>query len=77
MMKPTDIDPSSRTWRAIRAWAEKGLKRSRDAIETPGYGTMETEFERGRIAALRELVALPAPRPGARNEEEAAPPFIE
>jgi hypothetical protein len=61
MVDKTDIDPHSRTWRAVKDWAEARLTSSRSTIEAVGMPPLETEYERGRIAAMRELLALTEP----------------
>lgn len=57
------IDENSETWRDVKAWAEKRIGNSRNAVEARGLPPEDTEFERGRISALRELMNLAAPKP--------------
>jgi hypothetical protein len=52
------IDKHSATWREIAAWAETDLAKASERIETLGVGPDETENLRGRIATLRELLAM-------------------
>lgn len=56
------IDPNSQTWRAVKAWAEGRRERSRSALEAQALPASDTEFERGKIAAVRELLALAEPK---------------
>lgn len=55
------IDTESPSWKAIAAWAEGRLSASRAAIEAHGLDLQQTEYQRGRIAMLRELLKLPTP----------------
>ena len=52
------IDRQSATWRAVATWAGKELATASEANEATGLPTAETEYLRGRIAAVRELMAL-------------------
>lgn len=61
MVDRTDIDEHSRTWRAVKQWAEDRLVSSRATIEAAGMPPMDTEYQRGRIAVLRELLGLTEP----------------
>lgn len=60
------IDKHSSEWLEIRRWVEQQIEASRDRLEQPGD---VIEFERGRIAALRDLLRLVdppfSPRPSA------------
>lgn len=53
------IDPTSTIWRAILRWGAAEIDKAREDLETPGLSVEKTEFLRGRLAALRELSALP------------------
>lgn len=63
------IDRHSETWRTVEAWA---LNKTNIAIESlcvKGADATETEFRRGQIDALRQLMTLARaaddpPRPG-------------
>ena len=52
------IDKHSDTWREVATWAEIGLAKASERIETLGVKTDETENLRGRIAVLRQLLAM-------------------
>ena len=59
------IDKHSATWREVAAWAEGELSKAAERNETHGLAMADTENMRGRIACLRELLALadePEPR---------------
>lgn len=51
-------------WLEVEEWANRELELSREIIEIPGTGNEETEFQRGRISALRELLELPKEKQG-------------
>lgn len=53
------VDENSRTWRAVKEWADKRMTSSRASLEAQGLEPVQTEFERGRIAAAKELMNLP------------------
>lgn len=58
------IDIHSADWKAVKAHAEAEIERSRMRLEAPGLPQPETEHERGRIAALRNLLnELPPSEP--------------
>lgn len=63
MVTERHIEEHSPTWRAVKSWAEGVLEISRARIEACGTPQDVTEFERGRIAACKELLALTAPKP--------------
>lgn len=50
-------------WKAVRAKAEADIADALTRLELPGLAQAETEFQRGRINALREILALATPRP--------------
>lgn len=52
------IDVHSHTWDAVLTLCEKRLAEARRQIEQPGYDQCMTENLRGRISALREVLAL-------------------
>lgn len=54
------IDTLSDTWAEVAAFAEAQLDAARRRIEAPGLSHEETQLHRGRISALRDVLALPA-----------------
>lgn len=58
-MPDVRIETDSSTWRAVKAWAESRLESARATCEAHGHDLAETEFQRGRISALRELLGQP------------------
>lgn len=58
-----DIDKTSPTWRSISKWAEEEIANTQLDLETPQLDPNETEFLRGKIAALRNLIDLTAENP--------------
>lgn len=63
------IETDSKTWRAVKDWADRRIAASRAIIEATGVDQALTEYERGRLAAVKELLALPEPR---RNPAHSA-----
>ncbi|GAA4108817.1 hypothetical protein ACFFTN_01415 [Aminobacter aganoensis] len=57
------IDLNSATWQAVRDHAEKAVEASRDRLEGAHLNASETDIERGRIKALREILALGSDKP--------------
>lgn len=57
------IDETSPTWRSISKWAEEEISNTQLDLETPKLDPEETEFLRGKIAALRNLIDLTAESP--------------
>lgn len=55
------IDPHSPTWIAVRKTAEQMIEADRGALEARGLPDTDTEFHRGRISALKEVLALTTP----------------
>lgn len=66
------IDPYSETWRRVRKHAADEIEVARSTLEQPGTGQLTTEFQRGRIAALRALIAIGEPDDPKRKVEVAA-----
>lgn len=62
MSDDSQIETDSRTWRVVHAWAERQLMSSRLTLESIGYPPEQTEYLRGRIAAMKELLKLPEPK---------------
>lgn len=59
------IDPHSATWLAVKAEIDKELETARTRLETRGLPVADTEHQRGRIAALKDIAALAEPHPEA------------
>lgn len=59
----TNIDKESLTWRTVSAWAETEIAAAQDHLEQAGLPPEPTEHQRGRIAALRDLLRLTEPAP--------------
>ena len=60
------IDRNSPTWLSLREHIEKEISDAAKALETKGLEASTTEFERGRIKALRKILELgdpPKPKP--------------
>ena len=53
------IDRHSDTWSHVAKWANSELSAATERVETLGVGQDETENLRGKIAVLRELLAMP------------------
>lgn len=56
------IDPQSLTWRAVTKAIAEDIADAQRRLERTGLALPETEFERGRIAALRQIERLAEPR---------------
>jgi len=56
-VKP-EIEPKSPTWKAVEAYANERLNRLRLQNDSAALDQVETANIRGRIAALKELLAL-------------------
>lgn len=56
------IDPYSQTWLEVKEHAEKATEAATSAIIARGTDQAETEYHRGRIAALRAVLELGKPR---------------
>lgn len=55
------IDAYTETWREIAAKANEIIEASRSRLEVNEQGYGESQFVRGRISAMRELLALVKP----------------
>jgi hypothetical protein len=53
------VDRYSETWRDVAAWAAPRLESARAELESPNVDDARARYLRGRIAALKELLALP------------------
>lgn len=56
------IDPHSLTWQAVTKAIAEDVADAQKRLERTGLDLSETEFERGRIAALRQIERLAEPR---------------
>lgn len=56
-----DIEIFSATWSVIKGHAETEIEMALARLEISGFS--DTEFERGRIRALRDILKLPEPDP--------------
>lgn len=65
------IEVHSTTWGAVKAKAEQALVIATSRLESP-IGQDETNIERGKILALREILALGDPVVIERNKKIAA-----
>ena len=54
------IETSSQTWIAVRKAAEQMIEADRVALEARGLPEPDTEYLRGHIAALKDVLALAA-----------------
>jgi hypothetical protein len=52
------VNPHEMSWLAVEAYARKEIERHRDRLETDGLMDTESQFLRGKIAALRDVIRL-------------------
>jgi len=57
------INTSTREWRTIETWAQDKIKVAQAVLENPQLDDRMTSYHRGRINALRALLALGNPTP--------------
>lgn len=55
------IDAYTETWREVTAEANKLINASRDRLEANDQHYGESQFLRGKIAALREILSMAKP----------------
>lgn len=55
------IDIHSRTWDAVKAKAVKTLSDARSRLEARNIDPVTTEYERGRIQAMKDILSLATP----------------
>jgi hypothetical protein len=65
------VDPHSQTWLAVLEAARQQMHIARVRLEKPGLSPVDTEFERGRIAALTALVGIAEPLPKIQKSDLA------
>lgn len=58
------IDRQSLTWRQVEAWTRAEIQHARDRLERRNLDERSSDFDRGRIAALRDLLAMAEPDAG-------------
>jgi len=56
-----NADPYTDTWRAVAAKANEVIETSRSRLETNDQSLGESQFLRGRISAMREILTLVQP----------------
>jgi len=61
------IDAYSETWHDMAIKANEIIEASRTRLEQVDQSQSESQFLRGKIAALREILALAQPRPLVAN----------
>lgn len=64
-----EIDKHSPTWRFVIRWAEEEITNTQLDLEVPQTDQTKTEFMRGKIAALRNLIDLTAKSPEVESVE--------
>ncbi len=52
------VNPHEMSWLAVEKHARTEIERHRDRLETEGLMDTETQFIRGKIAALRDVLKL-------------------
>lgn len=58
------LDPRSQTWLFIHSWAQERLDKTRARNDSANADIIQTSVMRGEIKVLKELISLPAPKPG-------------
>lgn len=56
------VDTNSSTWLVLKKAAEEMIIKAQRELEVRGTALDATEFERGRIRALRDILALADPK---------------
>jgi hypothetical protein len=57
------IDTYSTTWTAVRDHATAAIEQSRARVMVRGVEERTADFERGRVAALQEILGLATAKP--------------
>lgn len=57
------IDFKSDTWEAIEEHSNKHIERASQALQQRGMSEADSEFYRGRIDALRDVLAMATVKP--------------
>ena len=55
------VDVNSATWELVETRLSSEIAKAQVRLETPGLSLAETEFERGRLKALRDILAMSKP----------------
>lgn len=58
------IDVHSPTWAAVRGLATAQIERANFAVMLPGVEERSADFERGRAAAMKEILRLAESKAG-------------
>lgn len=54
-----DLNPGSPTWAFVFNWGQRELDKARESNDSLSKDAVQTACLRGRIKALKELIALP------------------
>ncbi len=57
-MTDKEIDISTATWTVLKEVMEDHITEAQKILEKTGLGVAETEFQRGRISAMRKILDL-------------------
>ncbi len=55
----SQVDEHTRTWKNVKIHCGKQVTKALETLAEPGLGEVPTEFERGRVAAYRDVLSLP------------------
>lgn len=72
---PPRVDRYSDTWAAVSAWAADEIDEATGRLCAHGLSVVETEYQRGRIAALRGLLRLIEPPPQNIEVQDLSPDY--
>ncbi len=64
------IDPESQTWRFVAKSIEGRIEAHRTALESPHHTEVATAMLRGRIAELKYMLDLAAPKEPVKAAEK-------
>jgi hypothetical protein len=54
-----EIDFNSPEWAALKDWGQRRLEKELSVLKNPSSTHEQTQFVRGRISALEEMLSLP------------------
>lgn len=74
MKRKSEIDPTSETWAAVKAYAIERRQHLGLKLESIGNSETDTAVLRGRIAALKDLLALEKDPAEAADERDVPLP---